>query len=201
MKKVLSIALILMNIFIFSACNSKIDINSYSHATKSISESLLGVINNRQPFITESNTEITLGEYNIPDILTGSEFLPLNYTFVDLDGDGTDELVVSETQQNFYLILRFNAEDGKIYGYSLKTRAFIDVKTDGTFLQSSSAGINAVSKISFDGASLSISEMAFKNDVENVFEIDNKPVNKKNAEKYFTEWSAKKSSVWITINS
>ena len=200
MRKVFSAILILIGILTFSACDSDSEVIS-RNKTKSMSEFLLLTIDNKESFITENNTETLLGNYRIPNITDDYNFIPSKYTFVDLDSNGTDELVLSETKQNFVLVLRFNKEDEKIYGYSLNTRSFIDVKTNGTFMQSDGAGINSISKITFDNTKLIITEIAVKNDSENIFKINNQSVTKENVDKYFTEWQTIEHSVWKTIDS
>lgn len=198
MKKVFSAVLILIGILTFSACNSESKV-ILSNTTKSIPELLLLVIDNEESFITESNTETMLKNYKMPNI-DDYNFIPLQYTYVDLDSDGTDELILSESKQNFYLVLHFNKENKKIYGYSLNVRSFINVKTNGTFMQSSGADINSINKISFNNTKLIINEIAVKNDLENIFKINNQSVTKENADRYFTEWQTNENSVWISID-
>ena len=74
-----------------------------------------------------------------------------HFAVVDLDGDGYSEVIlwvkVNGVVDYGSLILHY--QDEKVYGYNLVIRAFMDLKTDGTFSFSSGAANHGFSTISF----------------------------------------------------
>ena len=84
------------------------------------------------------------------------------FAVIDLDGDGEDETVLwlqinDSTDYGFEVLHR---QDGEIYGYTLQYRAFMDLKTDGTFTFSSGAADSGIGKMIFSGTEYSITEQA-----------------------------------------
>lgn len=76
-------------------------------------------------------------------------FEPEEYTILDLDRDGADELIVKLMGQGGYLILH-PTEDG-LWGYTQVVRGMMDLKADGTFTGSSGAGDWGFSTVSAFG--------------------------------------------------
>ena len=75
---------------------------------------------------------------------------------IDLDGDEIREVLLQiETPGTVYgtKILHYNAGDGQIYAYDLWYRAFMYVKTDGTFAYSGGVADSGFGRISFTSTS------------------------------------------------
>ena len=129
-------------------------------------------------------------------------FLPQGYTCVDLDSDGIDELVIFSLKLDFCLILRYGGE--RVYGYLVPQRSFVELKTDGTFMISSGAGINSISSMSFQDtyqdSSFVIEDMAHKDDMNGVYLLDGKAAEKEKVEEYFENWKRDSRGVsWIMM--
>ncbi len=85
------------------------------------------------------------------------------YTVVDLDADGIDEIVlwlsVNGVENYGCEILRYHDED--VYGYLMWYRAFNCLKEDGTFSFSGGAMDSGFGKIVFDGKDFSTEKIAY----------------------------------------
>lgn len=187
---------------------------------------LLDVLNNKIPFINEKGKSVYLKEYKpiykYPEDAAYYEkdtiLIPRDYSFVDLDHDGQNELIISESPDaDTYLILHKANND--IYGYSLYIRWFQSLKKDGTFLSSGGAVSHNYNTISFHKNSYTITSFAifdFIADTENptsnrygfepdskksVFEIDGQAVSLEGIEKFAEDWSKRPDAVWIEFAS
>lgn len=73
------------------------------------------------------------------------------FAIVDLDGDGEAEIVlwlqINGISDYGFEILQYR--EGAVYGYTLPYRAFMDLKTDGTFLFSGGSADSGVGKLEF----------------------------------------------------
>ena len=201
MKKVLSLIFILT--FLLVGCNnptvenSEIENSTVESSDKS-DKDLLDVIDNKIPFVDANNNEVFLKDYKISEY-DNYDFSPFEYASVDFDGDKTNELVILETQQNFYLILRYDEAKNKIYGYHADVRSLIDLKTDGTFMQSSGAGINSISKLNFENGEIVFTELALKNDFDKEYKINKDDAQPEDVNSFFDEWNAVPKVSWISI--
>lgn len=202
MKKVLSLIFILT--FLLVGCNnptvenSEIENSTVESSDKS-DKDLLDVIDNKIPFVDANNKEIFLKDYKISEY-DNYDFSPFEYALVDFDGDKTNELIISETQQNFYLILQYNEAENKIYGYPVDVRSLIDLKADGTFMQSSGAGINSISKLKFENGEIVFTELALKNDFDKEYKINKEDTQPEDVNSFFDKWNALPSVSWLSVN-
>ena len=183
---------------------------------------LFSVLYNQKPFITAKGTTVYLKDYK-PVYKESEEvdyyekdnvFIPLDYTFVDLDKDGNNELIVTESPYaDNYLILR--KENEKIYGYYLYVRWFSSLKEDGSFWSSGGAFSIEYNTINFDENKYNISTLAtfdfvgdeekpssnkygFEPDYEkSVFEIGGKRVSFEEIKQFADEWEKRPEAEWI----
>ena len=159
---------------------------------------LLKVMNGETKFINENGEGIYFAEYKIPDVAETVSIVPAKYTFVDMDNDGYKELIVNcTTDYGLYIILHKDGDS--IYGHSLGTRSFFDVKVNGTFRQSSSAFISSIAKITFEKTKMNIEILAEINDIDKEYYIKNESVTKQEAESYFNEHEEIESSIWTDV--
>ena len=123
------------------------------------------------------------------------------YVFTDLDNDGRSELVVLiESIDGSYVILRYNKKEEKVYGYVLGVRELEDLKQDGTFMGSGGAAISTYSKIEFDkNNKMNVIDLAYVDEEANVYKIDNKDVSYDEMNTYIEKWDEKKSVNWIKV--
>lgn len=122
---------------------------------------------------------------------------------IDLDGDGIREVLLQiETPGTVYgtKILRYNDGDGQIYAYDLWYRAFMYVKTDGTFAYSGGAADSGFGRISFtaDGyevEKITYSESSGSGNVVN-FYVNKQPAAEEAFYSVFEEWQKIPKLTW-----
>lgn len=182
--------------------------NTENTSTSKNDNILLSVLYNEEPFYTEKGKTVYLKDYkpvyknpeDIDYIQKDVVFVPRDYTFVDLDNDGNNELIIAEEPYaDTYLIL--HKENEKIYGYSLYNRWFQSLKQDGSFISSGGAQINDYNTITFDKNTYNISTVAkfyFDSDNKNSdFEIDGKSDSLEDIKQFAEEWSKRPEAEWI----
>ena len=85
------------------------------------------------------------------------------FAMIDIDGDGEDEVVlllqINGISDYGFEILHYR--NGEIYGYTLPYRAFMNLKTDGTFLFSGGAADYGIGKMTFSETGYSVRAMAY----------------------------------------
>lgn len=85
------------------------------------------------------------------------------FTVMDIDGDGEDEAVlwlqINNISDYGFEILHY--QNGEIYGYTLQYRAFMNLKTDGTFLFSGGAADSGIGKMTFSETGYSVNTQAY----------------------------------------
>lgn len=111
-----------------------------------------------------ANKSLTVSE--IGQAVTEDESMAVNATkfaMTDLDGDGEDEAIlwlqINGGSDCGYEVL--HDQNGTIYGYTLPYRAFMNLKTDGTFLFSSGAADSGIGKMTFSETGYLISSQAY----------------------------------------
>lgn len=185
---------------------------------------LLSVLRNEKKFITAHGESVYLKDYkplyeqdeDTQYYQSENLFIPRAYTFVDLDKDGQNELIISELPDtDTYLIL--HKSNDKIYSYSLYVRWFGSLKSDGTFLSLGGAFSHDYNTINFDENKYNISTFAtfdFVGDEKpssnrfgcepdyekSVFEIDGKKVSFEKIEEFTEEWDKRPNVEWIKVN-
>lgn len=189
MKKIAILVLsVLILSTIFSGCVNK----------NSIDDLLLDVLNNEQTFIDESNEHIYLKDYKLKEN-KDIKIIPQKYALIDFDNDGINELVVY-VSENYGAYIIFHMYAGNIYGFEFMERALIDLKTDGSFIQSEGAGINAYARLAFNENGYDVFEEAYSNDIDNVYEINEKESTSEKVNNYRQEFSKKESVKWKGIS-
>lgn len=123
-------------------------------------ESFITVLqNNTKFYCTDDQTSILLNQYSITsEYTTGIQ----EFTVIDLEHDNIPEVILSVTiNDDEYGSLILHYEDGIVYGHTLWMRAFMEVKTDGTFRASSGAGDWGFNIITFDKNTYDIDKFTF----------------------------------------
>lgn len=106
----------------------------------------------------------------------------VNYAFVDMDGDGTEEAVAETSSDGgFYIV--FHYEDGKMYGYLITARGMANLKADGSHYGTGGATSYGYSKMTFNKTEYTDDiVLASRND--NEYEVDGKPATKTEFEEF-----------------
>ena len=160
-------------------------------------EMLLEVLYNKRPFVDEAGTEGFLSDYKWKR--QGLPAVPEKYTFVDMDGDDTNELVVYVTPEfGFYLV--FHIDNGNIYGYGFGVRTLINLKTDGTFADSAGAGIVGFYSVYFRGNKCESVEKAFINDMEHLYRLNGTSATEEDAKAFSDAFYKKEDVTWMNIS-
>mgnify|MGYP002509774749 CR=1 FL=1 len=85
------------------------------------------------------------------------------FAIIDIDDDGEDEIVlwlqINGISDYGFEILHY--QNGEIYGYTLQYRAFMNLKTDGTFSFSGGAADSGIGKMIFSETGYRISTQAY----------------------------------------
>lgn len=153
---------------------------------------LFDVMNNKQKFINEDNKEVFLKDFKIIENQTAKVD---KYAFVDMDKDGTEELVIYTTSDyGAYVILHY--ENDKVYGYMIGVRSLENLKTDGSFMGSSGANSNEYSRMTFSKNSYAIKTEAVYDETNKVYEIDNTSVSEKQIKEFVENWNKKENVSW-----
>lgn len=170
------------------------DVNSEKTLDNSIDTKkiLVNVINNKQKLINKDNQEIYFKDF---EIVENQKAEVDKYAFVDMDKDGTEELVIYTTSDyGAYIILHY--ENNKVYGYMIGNRSFENLKIDGSFMRSSGADSVEYSRMTFNKNSYSIKKEAVYDVTNKVYEIDNTSVSEKEIKEYVEKWNKKENVNW-----
>lgn len=152
---------------------------------KSNDEILKDVMYGIKPFVDESDNKIMLKEYLVGGV---DSAYPQEYAYVDLDGDGVNELAVLLTSSyGEYLI--FHMYEGEVYGYAMGVRAFGSVNSDGLFMGSDGASDYGYYKMKFNGKDKEIETVLESHDTEGIYRINGEDVTKEAVEEYVTSIS------------
>lgn len=131
-------------------------LDSAEHNYKSV---LLGKSN----FICTDLENKSLNISEIKQVVSDEDWVTasvIKFAVTDLDGDGDEEVALwiqanSDTDWGFEIL---DDQNGKIHGYTLWYRSFMNLKTDGTFSTSHSAADTGMGRITFSETGYSIIE-------------------------------------------
>ena len=199
MKKSIAIFLSLVMCLAFGGCST---VEKNNDQVKTV---LTKVLNQEENFTihnayVDKTTEQNLEKFRYPTYSNALNiFVPAHYTFTDFDADGIEELLILDAYLSDFLFLRY--DDGKVYGYVHKKISIQDIKTDGSFMTFGNDGYKAVSRISFSGISYEIKNIAYLDDAQNTYLLEDKSVPKNEVEEYFENWNNNTTKVsWEDIN-
>jgi hypothetical protein len=103
--------------------------NIYDYTAPEASESrtaLIDILTKKSTFTVKNVydnrvQERTLGNFSVANSSEAANlFIPSRYTWVDMDRDGAKELIVADSKQAYFLILRYAS--GKVRGYMMAYR-------------------------------------------------------------------------------
>ncbi len=177
------------------ACGKNTSIVKESNTAK---YELTDILNNKISFTDESGKSVYLKNYRsekYPDL----QIAPEKYAIIDLDNDGTNELVLYASP-DFGLYLVFHEYNGVIYSFEFAERAMIDLKQDGSFIQSSGAGINSYAVLKFDKNTYKIIEEAYRDDDLQTYRIDGNECSLNDINDFITSFNNKTSVEWSVKN-
>ena len=166
-------------------------------------KTLLRVLRREQIFVDEMNRAVYLDEYEVfTDEITGIG-VPATaeeYTMVDLDGDGNNEMIVYVAPEyGAYLV--FHLSGSTVYGFEFGVRALTDLKTDGSFICSAGAGINTFGILRFKGNKYEMQELAYQSDMvaDKVYRVDGKTATADEFAAFNETFKQKKNVTWTPV--
>lgn len=161
---------------------------------------LSGVLDGKEPFIDESGNLVYLKDYRIKAD-ENATIIPERYASVDFDGDGTSELVLySSSDYGVYLVFHIDGKDDrKVFGFELSERSLINLKKDGTFVQSGGAGLNGWCNLEFKDSTYVVRENAYEDIANNEYRLFGVTVNEDAVNDYIAEFDEKPDINWVTI--
>jgi hypothetical protein len=122
------------------------------------------------------------------------------FAALDMDGDGTPELVLHNTSNGDTLVLHYY--NGTVYGKEYSYRAMRNLKTDGFFGWSNSASNSGLGKLWFSGAEQETMYLAeygsLMEDIE-MYRINGSPVSQNDFYAYTAIQDAKEDVVWYEL--
>ncbi len=209
MKKLLSILAVLTLILTLSACKASTDTQSkpsdYADSANTDAvkvtkdDYLIEVLKGEHTFFDENGNEVYLKDYQTPLFDQRYMFEAKDYTLVDLDINGQNELVSLDKGQNIFIILRYNTIDQKVYGYSLNVRSMTSLKTDGSFMASESADKNSICRITFTDNELKLVTLTVYDWQNYIYQKDGIDVDRPTLDAFYTEWDKLPNAEWIAI--
>ncbi len=198
MKKLIAIFMCLVLCLSFVGCNN---IEKQNDEAKEV---LQRVLEKEQSFtykclVFDKVTEESLEKFSFPTETNAiNAFVPQGYAYVDFDSDGIEELLIVDATLRFFLILRYDNEN--VNGYILENISLQEIKTDGSFLTVRYNGYTAVSRVSFDGLDCAVTNLAYKDDSANTYQLNQKSATRDEVEKYFDDWNENTAKIsWVTI--
>lgn len=118
----------------------------------SIGESYKAILLGNGHFISTDLHNKGLSLQDIGEAVTDDDSITVKatqFTIIDLDDDGESEIVlwiqINGISDYGFEILHY--QEGAVYGYTLPYRAFMNLKTDGTFLFSGGASDSGIGKL------------------------------------------------------
>lgn len=126
---------------------------------------------------------------------TSMTIKPDYFSTVDLDADGTAEVIVSlavgEAGTGEYLVLRW--QNGTVYGYQFAVREFSDVRTDGTFWNTGGASDVGMCTVTFDKDTYSIDRFTYSlyrpSDDSTVYFVDDQETTEEQWNLALSQWN------------
>ncbi len=168
-----SVTLILAVVFCLSGCDNRPktptdeDTAGYGQVPANLpaATAIKGVLRGEADFFS-AEADKALNITQLKQAITSDDTVTVEvggFAVVDLDGDSVPEVVlglkVNEQDNMAFEILHY--QDETVYGYTLWYRAFMDVKTDGTFCFSGGSADNGIAKISFNGPDYTMEKVSY----------------------------------------
>ena len=186
MKSILSLCLCCLVTFLFAGCSP----------SETPEDRLNAVLRGELECITEDGIFQPVSEL-VPD----SEMTA--YTFIDMDGDGTDELLVSLVAKadTEYGIVMLRDEEDEVRAWLFSIRQMNDIRADGSFCASDSAAESWYSKIDFVEGRIQKTELAYCHEIENIYRLNGSAASREEVEGFIKERQSLAFPEWIPTNT
>ena len=156
------------------------------------------VLDGKRNFIDESDREVSFNEYLNTE--KGSmDSAKVTYAYIDFDNKDSSNheemLVLTETNDGYYLILNYDISDDKVYGIYKNYRDMVYIKGDATIYGSGGVNANYVYKLILDKNKYE--EITLAENDDGVYKINNEEVSESEYNKYMEDYNSKESLVFI----
>ena len=212
-------AFFLLTIMIFTGCYLR-EVETESNDTSNIIDNTTDTIESSEPDISQPQniTAVALQAYldvlenkNMMCTYTGEKMFfyeheleqkwITTYTIIDLDNDGTSEMVIFTYTGRGHIL--YYTQQGDVYCREIYHRTFNSLKIDGTFWRSGSQGDGSISKITFDDEKCTITEV-----VQRVHDItgninyfkDGQSISREECESYINIFNQKQEPEWYVYS-
>lgn len=154
-------------------------------------------------FSTDDNKDVLLKEHKF---FSNADLSKLNFTVVDMDGDGIPEVVL---EWRGYGVEVLHYEDGTVYDYSFGWRSMNGgIKKDGSYQYVDGPEYGGYEKMQFLGITYKLISLAsyedkFEKDgvfLETVLLVNNEPATEAESKAFNEEWSQKDDVIWYELN-
>lgn len=128
---------------------------------------------------------------------------PDKYAVVDMDYDGTPEVIVNLSVNSDYWVMLLRFHEGSVYGYFYVSRGLQSPKMNGRYMASSGVFDNKILEMSFDGYILKENCLAYSmsvNDGVEYYIADNK-VTEKEYNEFSNEYYNSDDVMWYMFPS
>jgi len=177
-----------------------------SSADTSPLDAYRAVLENRTEFYsTDSKKSLLLQDFLTNEEIYGASFDPYNFSVLDMNGDGTPEVVLELTvngDPQFFEVLHTIGD--QVYGYLIPFRGMESLKADGKFMYSSGYADYGWAEMTLTADGQTMSQLGFcesvtSEDLSTITEyyyIDGAMVDKDAFDTYMEEQTAKADAVW-----
>jgi hypothetical protein len=187
-----------------SANEPSISIKTSDESLQNSLKAYNDVLQNKAKFNTTFYAEDATKTLFLNQLLSsGSEtFRILNFSVLDMDGDGTPEVVMQYCLSadcpypDYVEVLHYN--NGTIYGYNFSYRGLYGLKDDGTFCWSNGSDDNGCAKLRFTSNAYEYDNLGYtKPNVPTSYFVNNQPVNESEYNDFINNQDNKKDVTWL----
>ena len=196
MKRIIYSLIVVLIISLTIGCGSKKEVIKKAENKKEVDYKsiYMEVLEGKRNFINEDDKEITFNDY-LNTEKGNMDSAKVTYTYIDFDNKDSikheEMLVLTETNDGYFLILNYDEYADKVYGIYKNYRDMIYVKSDGSIYGSGGANASYVYKLILDKNKYE--EVVLAENNEGMYKIDNKEVTKDEYDNYLEEFNKKDS--------
>ena len=197
-KSIIGIVIVLV-LLVTSGCGSKKEEVKKVEKKKELDYKsiYMEVLDGKRNFIDESDKEVSFNEY-LNNEKGSMDSAKVTYAYIDFDNKDSSNheemLVLTETNDGYYLILNYDISDDKVYGIYKNYRDMVYIKGDATIYGSGGVNANYIYKLILDKNKYE--EITLAENDDGVYKIDNKEVSESEYNKYMEDYNSKESVVF-----
>ena len=197
-KSIIGIVIVLV-LLVTSGCGSKKEEVKKVKNKKEVDYKsvYMDVLDGKRNFIDESDKEVSFNEY-LNNEKGSMDSAKVTYTYIDFDNKDSikheEMLVLTETNDGYYLILNYDINNDKVYGIYKNYRDMVYIKDDATIYGSGGVNANYVYKLILDKNKYE--EITLAENDDGVYKINNEEVSESEYNKYMEDYNSKESVVF-----